>query len=89
MSNLAVELTLNILKQTHKLVSENWVFLSTKYKISIQITLSLSQIARMITISEWSANIYFFLRHKMVMLPYLIPSVQEQKQARISSPATL
>lgn len=89
MFNLAAELTLNILKQTHKLVSENWVLLSTKYKISIQITLLLSHIARMITISEWGANIHFFLSHKMVMLPYLIPSVEEQTQARISSPASL
>lgn len=89
MFNLAVELTLNTLKQIHKLVSENWVLLSTKYKISIQITLLLSHIARMITIPEWGANIYFFLRHKMVMLPYLIPSVEEQKQAKISSPASL
>lgn len=59
MFNLAVELTLNTLKQTHKLVSENWVLLSTKYKISIQITLLLSHIARMITIPEWGANIFF------------------------------
>ena len=52
-----------------------------------QITLLLSYIAMMI-ISEWGANIYFFLGHLMVMLPYLIPSVEEQKQVRVSSPAS-
>lgn len=54
-----------------------------------QITLLLSHIAMMMTISEWGANIYFFLRHLMVMLPYVIPSVEEQKHARVCSPASL
>lgn len=54
-----------------------------------QITVLLSHIAMMTTISEWGANIYFFLRHLMVVLPYLIPSVEEQKQVRVSSPASL
>lgn len=33
MFNWAVELALNALKQTHKSESENWVLLSTKYKM--------------------------------------------------------
>lgn len=41
------------------------------------------------TISEWGANIHFFLRHLMVMLAHLIPSVKEQKQVRVASPASL
>lgn len=60
-----------------------------------QITLLLSRIEMMKTISELGANKHFFPQHLMVTLkllvmqPYVIPSVEGQKQSGFSSPASL
>lgn len=43
----------------------------------------------MTTVSEWGANIYFFLWHLMVMLAHVNPSAEEQKQARVFSRITV
>jgi len=41
------------------------------------------------TVSEWGTNIYFFLRHLMFILAYVIPSVEEQKQVSLFSCITV
>jgi len=54
-----------------------------------QITLLLCHIAMITTVSEWGTNIYFFLRHLMFILAYVIPSVEEQKQVSLFSCITV